>query len=71
MKNHQKNCLFKNIITIKLAAKAILSPNFNHMGGANKTLAAATLSVVMATTSPVNAEIKNNPKQDKIICEIQ
>ncbi|CAC9623894.1 hypothetical protein [uncultured Gammaproteobacteria bacterium] len=69
MKNHQKNCLFQNITTIKLAIKAILFPNFNHMGRTNKTLAAATLSAVMATTSPANTETPKNLNQEKITCE--
>ena len=71
MKKTQKNCLFKNIITIKSATKATLFPNFNHMGGTNKTIIATAFSAVIAITSPVNANASNNPKQDKIICEVK
>lgn len=72
MEKTQKNCLFKNIAIIKLVTKATLFPNFNHMGGgANKTIIATAFFVVIAITLPVNANASNNPKQDKIICEIK
>jgi hypothetical protein len=69
MKKHQKACFFQKISIIKLSAKTHLSPNFNTMGGTNKALAVATLSTLMATTSPVNAESQNNFTQEQIICE--
>lgn len=64
-----KTCFFEKISIIKLSAKTHLSPNFNTMGGTNKALAVATLSTLMATTSPVNAETTNNLTQEQIICE--
>jgi hypothetical protein len=69
MKKHQKACFFQKISIIKLSAKTHLSPNFNTMGGTNKALAVATLSTLMATTSPVNAETTKNLTQEQIICE--
>jgi small-conductance mechanosensitive channel len=64
-----KTCFFEKISIIKLSAKTHLSLNFKHMGGTNKALAVATLSTLMATTTPVNAETTKNLTQEQIICE--
>jgi type III secretory pathway component EscR len=64
-----KTCFFEKISIIKLSAKTHLSLNFKHMGGTNKALAVATISTLMATTTPVNAETTKNLTQEQIICE--
>jgi hypothetical protein len=69
VKNLAKTCFFEKISIIKLSAKTHLSLNFKHMGGTNKALAVATISTLMATTTPANAETTKNLNQEQIICE--